>query len=851
LRQRLPLLASLAVFAVFAACLGSIAAYTLSVLLRAGAPGWLAEQSEEVVRVIYVRAGGPAEGRLRRGDEVLARDGRGVRTVLDVAHWYQREPPGTRYRLAVRRDGRVLDLTLETARFGLSWATVLRLAPILVGGLFLAFGLAILLLRPFDAQTRRLALVFCLFVQGDPLFVDPAGLAAWQRAAFVVAGSLAIFAWPLFLHFFLLFPEPSPLARRFPRLVRWLYLPPAGLFPVFALYLLMLFVDPAVAFAFRRGIEPLNASGLVLMAGYASLGLLSLVLNYRRATAAGRRRLRVVLVGTMAGFVPLALVYLAGVAVDVSRLPVGVILGAWAVVLVALALVPLSFAYAIVRHQVIPIRIMLRRGMRYLLVAHGFFLIEALALAAAVAYILTGDRGAFLDRLGERADIGATALVAGLVLGALTLVHRRVMPVIDRRFFRDAYDAQAIQAEIGEAARRTGGVEQLLALAAARVHEALHPEGLSVFLRDEESGTYACIFPPEEGAMRLSDEAPVVAALRRKPRLLETESGGLNLPIVAKGDLFGILSIGPRLGDLPYSREDRALLQAVAWQLAFAIENARLVRRMVEEERLRREIAVASEVQQRLFPERPPESRLLDLAGLCYPAQGVGGDYFDFLRLDARRLAVAVADVAGKGISAALLMSVVQASLRSQAGSVPPPELVEAMNRLLYRSAARNRFATFFYGEFDEASGRLVYVNAGHNPPLLFRNAGAAPLGLPARRAAVGGAESAVAVSAPDASLLRLSTGGLVIGAVAATRYEQAEVVLAPGDVLVAYTDGVTEAWNAGEEEFGEQRLADVVASCSHQPAAAIADAVVRAVREFADPIPPHDDVTLVVAKVR
>jgi sigma-B regulation protein RsbU (phosphoserine phosphatase) len=546
------------------------------------------------------------------------------------------------------------------------------------------------------------------------------------------------------------------------------------------------------------------------------------------------------------------LIFLASVLVDVSKLPLSVILGTWALVLVALSLVPLSFAYAIVRHQVIPVGTILRRGIRYLLVARGFFLIEALALAAAVAYMLTGSRAAFLDRLGGRADIAATLLVAALVLGALTLIHNRVMPVIDRRFFRDAYDAQGIQAQIGEAARSPGSVEELLALAASCIHEALHPEGVSVFLREEQSGNYACAFPPEEGPVRLSDQAPIVAELRRRPRLLEAESGGLNLPIVAKGDVLGILTLGPRLGDLPYSREDRALLQAIAWQLAFAIENARLVHRMVEEERLRREIAMASEVQQRLFPERPPDSRRLALAGLCHPAQGVGGDYFDFMRLDAGRLAIAVADVAGKGISAALLMSVVQASLRSQAGSVTPPELVAAMNRLLYRSAARNRFATFFYAEFDEASGRLVYVNAGHNPPLLFRGMPGVGAGSGAlRRAAAGGDGGATTLAAPPKSLLRLSTGGLVIGALAGVAYEQAEVVLEPGDVLVAYTDGVTEAWNAADEEFGEDRLAEVVSASAHLPAAAVADEVVRAVRSFVGPIPPHDDITLVVAKVK
>jgi sigma-B regulation protein RsbU (phosphoserine phosphatase) len=778
-------------------------------------------------------------------------DGLGLRSYFDAAFRYQGRPAGLGYRLTVRRDGGVHSVELRTAPYGLSWGTFLRLGPYALGALFLAFGLTVLVLRPQDPQARLMALMFCLFVQGDPLY-DPTGFSLWQKVVFVAVTGLTLFAWPLFLHFFLVFPEPSPLAQRFPWLKRWLYLPAVALIPVFVLFDLLLFRDPLLALGFRRGLQPLLTGSQVLVVTYAVAGLLSLVLNYRRATAAGRRRLRVIVGGTIAGFAPLALIFLASVLVDVSKLPLSVILGTWALVLVALSLVPLSFAYAIVRHQVIPVGTILRRGIRYLLVARGFFLIEALALAAAVAYMLTGSRAAFLDRLGGRADIAATLLVAALVLGALTLIHNRVMPVIDRRFFRDAYDAQGIQAQIGEAARSPGSVEELLALAASCIHEALHPEGVSVFLREEQSGNYACAFPPEEGPVRLSDQAPIVAELRRRPRLLEAESGGLNLPIVAKGDVLGILTLGPRLGDLPYSREDRALLQAIAWQLAFAIENARLVHRMVEEERLRREIAMASEVQQRLFPERPPDSRRLALAGLCHPAQGVGGDYFDFMRLDAGRLAIAVADVAGKGISAALLMSVVQASLRSQAGSVTPPELVAAMNRLLYRSAARNRFATFFYAEFDEASGRLVYVNAGHNPPLLFRGMPGVGAGSGAlRRAAAGGDGGATTLAAPPKSLLRLSTGGLVIGALAGVAYEQAEVVLEPGDVLVAYTDGVTEAWNAADEEFGEDRLAEVVSASAHLPAAAVADEVVRAVRSFVGPIPPHDDITLVVAKVK
>jgi sigma-B regulation protein RsbU (phosphoserine phosphatase) len=175
------------------------------------------------------------------------------------------------------------------------------------------------------------------------------------------------------------------------------------------------------------------------------------------------------------------------------------------------------------------------------------------------------------------------------------------------------------------------------------------------------------------------------------------------------------------------------------------------------------------------------------------------------------------------------------------------------MNRLLYRSTARNSFASFFYACFEADTRRLVYVNAGHNPPLLVRaggNGGVAALSARRARELEGG----VAVEAPvvDSTVVELlRAGGIVLGATENASYQQQTTRLEPGDVLVAYTDGVTEAWNDRDEEFGEDRLAEVVMAAGHLPAEGIAAAVVRAVGAFAGATPPHDDVTLVVAKVR
>jgi len=318
--------------------------------------------------------------------------------------------------------------------------------------------------------------------------------------------------------------------------------------------------------------------------------------------------------------------------------------------------------------------------------------------------------------------------------------------------------------------------------------------------------------------------------------------------------------------------------------MALSIENSQLVRRMAEEERLRQELEVAAQVQRRLFPETP-ELDTLELCGVCHPARGVGGDYYDFLSFEDGRIGLAVADVAGKGISAALLMSIVQASLRSQAPSVDGKltDLVASMNSLLFRSTGPNGYATFFYAQFDGPSKRFAYVNAGHNPPILVR--ANAMIGSTGRKPGIeperqGTSEVALAASSvlgqshqvseridekgplatqtPDCNLLEMEerisplvTGGMVIGLFENCKYEQETIQLEAGDLIVAYTDGVTEAMNRNAEEFSEARLRRVVASSAHLAAEELSRVIIRTVREWRGNLEQHDDLTLVIMKVR
>ncbi len=299
------------------------------------------------------------------------------------------------------------------------------------------------------------------------------------------------------------------------------------------------------------------------------------------------------------------------------------------------------------------------------------------------------------------------------------------------------------------------------------------------------------------------------------------------VPVSVKSGISGILFVMPPTGVAGFNGQVLRLIRSVASQLALMIENSNLTDRIVEQERLRRELAVASEVQKRLFPERAPDVRTAQLAGYCLPARGVGGDYYDFLRIGSDQLGLALADVAGKGIAAALVMSVVQASLRSLTDdpAMPLAQITSKLNRLLCRSTGPSSYATFFYAKFDENTRSLSYVNGGHNPPFVLRNHG-------------------------TGVVEELSTGGMIIGMFPFCQYEEGSVQLEPGDVLLLFTDGVSEAHNPAEEEYGETRLKEVLRRYAHLAIEEMSASILEELRTWMSDAPQHDDLTFVLMKV-
>ena len=263
--------------------------------------------------------------------------------------------------------------------------------------------------------------------------------------------------------------------------------------------------------------------------------------------------------------------------------------------------------------------------------------------------------------------------------------------------------------------------------------------------------------------------------------------------------------------------ENAQLLTTLGTQIEWA--RARRERQRLEEQ----ELEDAGEVERHLLPDEIPQIPGYQISGSWQPARAIGGDYFDVLKFGESRVGLCIGDVIGKGIPAALLMSNLQAAVRA-AGSetTGPDELCARLNRVIAANTASSKFITFFYGLLDRASRRLAYTNAGHNPPILVRR---------------------------DGSYRRLESGGPALGVLADLGYEQAEVQLSSGDRLLLFTDGVTEAANAEGEEYGEDRLIELVRKNRALGAREVQDAILAAVGEFSRGA-RADDATLIVVAV-
>lgn len=295
------------------------------------------------------------------------------------------------------------------------------------------------------------------------------------------------------------------------------------------------------------------------------------------------------------------------------------------------------------------------------------------------------------------------------------------------------------------------------------------------------------------------------------------------VPLLIKSEVKGLFTLYNKKGGEGFFAEDQRLLGIITAQSAQVIENARLYEEEQTLLRMQQEMKLATKIQLELLPKHAPKLAGYDIAGKSIPAQSVGGDYFDFIAIDEKRVALCVGDISGKGLPAALLMANLQATMRSL--SLTPSSVAECLgraNRLLHQSTDSEKFATLFYGVLDSETHCLCYSNAGHNDPFVLSLQSAPRL---------------------------LKTGGIMLGLLPQRTFAEETIAFASGELLVIYSDGISEAVNVLDEQFGEERLLAVIKEDWQASAAELVERVLAAVQQHAGTAPQADDMTLMIVR--
>jgi len=796
------------------------------------------------------------------GDRVLATNGKaftGFATILDqvrAAH------AGELYAIRVQKpDGRVVDITAPlapfvTGYFSRSIVFLGVLLEVVFPLICLALGTWVLLERPEDPHAW---LVFFIlqFVQaflGMPeYFGGPIQqfMGLWSTITFTSFMCSAVL-------FGIYFPERMEFDRKHPW-AKWLVIGPLlAMLPMDwfetlarANWIRAFKIFPQAVYHWGDKLE--NTLGLAAISVMCA-GIFHQTFNTKSLDA--RRRMRVLLVGSQLGLTPTLLILIIAAIRKVDT-EAAVPFPFFITALLLFMLFPLSLAYVVIVQRAMDVRMLLRQGTQYAL-AKGTVRGIRLALALTIVYVM-------FRTIGQH-DLAAWVVFIPLGLFLLLRfgIEKRAQLWIDRRFFRESYSTEQLLGELSSQAGQFTETRPLLETVTRRISDTLHVDRLVVLLRTPTGFRLQTAMGVElpQGFL-LSQNSNAIGAIERrhKPTTVyfdrpdswlldasEAEQIALReldaevlLPLPGRSQLMGVMALGPKRSEQPYSPSDLQMLTLVGTQTGMAIENSELVRTLTKEmaqrERMNRELEIAREVQERLFPQSFPEVAGVQLAAACRAAQGVGGDYYDYMLMGDGRLALAVGDVSGKGISAALLMASLRASLRGQTmqGATNLALVVENVNALLYDSSASNRYATFFFGSYDPVTRLMRYVNAGHNAPVVLR-----PL-------------AGVDAEAPLAAKFevhKLEGGGPVVGMLPVAHYEQCELQMQPGDLLLAYTDGISEAMNPLEEEWSEESMAEEAMLHWAEPAQAILEELVIAADRFAAGAAQHDDMTLLLMKL-
>jgi serine phosphatase RsbU (regulator of sigma subunit) len=793
-------------------------------------------------------SGGAAErAGIRPGDVILGIGHRMLNTAAEAPAELMRHRVGEPVDYLVRRGDRDMELRVVLSPFRLGSYSYLYY--VLLGALFFALGVFVVTRRPDDAAVQVFFVLCTLFMLFFVCRLRPSSY-YWIDYFVQVAGTLALFLLPaVFLHFFLLFPEKKTFrfadassSRALGALQRFLNGSP--------LFFTLLYTLPPVLYAMqmaalaRHGSAPRLVYGApranwILLADYLVLGLLALAHTWwTHRDPETRRPILVLLLGTIGGTVPFVLfaVYFVSLFKNERFL-------AWGVI--PMALIPLTFAYAIVRFKLFAVQVIVRKSIVYAVltaVVTGFYALAVVAGNAIVSSATMFSSPLFAFCFG---------LVVVLFFDPL---RRRMQAFVDRTFFRDRADFQTALLEMSRSVvsqLERGKIRELLT---ERTAELLRLEKLELLTPRPEDGALVEWDGrgPRDGAPALPMGSVLARVLvdRSAPvRLNELDVWNLDdpsrrfreslvrdgvralVPVATRGKLLGALAVGRKRSEEELNREDLDHLTTIANQGALGLEAASLHEELTRRAEMERDLEIARDIQASLFPREVPVITGVELFGVSRPARVVGGDFYDFLEVDGQRqasdrLALVLGDVSGKSIPASLLMVAAKEIVYARAMSEPDPAIVfRESNKRVY-DIKRKMFVSLSYFLLDPSALSLEYAVGGQPMPLLVRS----------------GKSEAVELPAPK--------NRLPLGALRNVSYDAQTFYLAPGDLLLFYTDGLNEAMSTEMLPYGDERLRASLVRHAGGSLPEIADELLEDIRQFTYGAEQYDDQTFILMRV-
>jgi serine phosphatase RsbU (regulator of sigma subunit) len=784
---------------------------------------------------------GPRAG-LATYDRILSANGEALETPEELTKLVRNLPVGTPVTYEFIREGKTQTAVVGTQRFTFRDFFSSFLPMILAGVLYLVVGGAAFWMRPGNPAAQAhlgMTIAVGLFLTLTSDF----DTTQWFTRAYLLV------LWLMgssFIHLALVFPEPKRFVFKRPWLAYLAYVP--ALLGAIAWNLSFRHAGHAAS------AEAVDAylAGIDMMSVWLLVGLLWLIGGIihsavKGRTALARTQAKTALFGAATAFVPGTLVFvlplMAGQVSQTSNLLINLSF-------LCFVIFPLSIAYAIVKHKMFDIDLVIKRTMVY----------ASVVAALAGVYFLTIAlvRGGIELLFGASGSTAGNILATAVVVMAFVPVRNRVQAVIDRLFFRNRYDFRAVLSSYTQYTKENPELEAVVEKYLELANQTMHPRHMSVMVRDPKTRDLQVyrnsglnLFPdgfaipadtPEIGELfsaRRTGMRPSKATTRQ---LSHMDALGISfcVPLEIKGEILGMINFGPKLSELDYATEDQQLLVNMGQQLASVIRIAEMTKAEVNRARLDAELETARNIQASLLPAAAPAPQGLEVIGSSVSAYEFGGDYYDLVTLHDGLLRVVVGDVAGKGVQAAMVMAMAKSCFFNQVRSNPDlPTVMTAINRMIVETIddKKHRKTTLIYGVIDPEAKTLRYSCAGHQAPHYYN------------------AETGCVEDLPI-------PGSFPFGASKIAKYQEIEVPLHSGDVLVFYTDGVTEAANPEGEMFYEvkdapdgnelvlDQLKDVIEANHGRSAQDIHREIVKAVERWVDGGPQGDDITLVVVKI-